>query len=82
MENGGRIGAHGHATLKMLAEYAVAKGKTPPMSARAAPLQPPEVVAMWMRRWQQKISVWLHLTLSRPVLRYPAPSVATSVSYS
>jgi hypothetical protein len=50
MEDGGKIGAHGHATLRMLAEYAVAKGKAPPMSARASPLQLPEAVAMWMRR--------------------------------
>ncbi len=51
-------------------EYVVAKGEAPPMSARVVPLQPPEAMAMWMRRWQQKISVWLHLTLSRQVLRY------------
>jgi len=38
MEDGGRIGAHGQAALHMLAEYAIAKGKLPPMSARAAPL--------------------------------------------
>ncbi len=44
MEDGGRIGAHGHATLRMLAEFAVAKGKLPPTSARDAPLSPPEVV--------------------------------------
>ena len=81
MEDGGWIGAHGQATLRMLAEYAVAKGKAPPMSARATPLQPPEAVAMWMRRWQQKLSVWLHLTLSRQVLRYLATSVATGVCY-
>jgi len=30
MEDGGRIGAHEQATLRMLAEYAVAKGKLPP----------------------------------------------------
>jgi hypothetical protein len=57
MEDGGRIGAHGHATLRMLAEDAVAKGKFPPMAARASPLLPPEAVAMWVRMWQQKLSV-------------------------
>jgi len=30
MEDGGRIGAHGQATLRILAEYAVTKGKSPP----------------------------------------------------
>jgi len=50
-EDGGKIGAYGQAALRMLAEYAVAKGKLPPMSSRAAPLRHPEaVVAMWVRR--------------------------------
>ena len=48
MEDGGRIGARGHATLRMLAEYAVAKGKLPPQAARATPLLPPEDVAAWV----------------------------------
>ena len=81
MEDGVRIGAHGQAILRMLAEYAVAKGKMPPLPARVAPLLPPEAVAMWVRRWQLRLSVWLHLTLSRQVLRYLAPSVAGGVSF-
>jgi hypothetical protein len=40
MEDGGRIGAHGHATLRMLAEYAVAKGKLPPPCNACIPLAP------------------------------------------
>jgi hypothetical protein len=36
MEDGGMIGAHGQVALRMLAEYAVAKGKAPPMLARSA----------------------------------------------
>ena len=82
IEDGGCIGAHGQAALRMLADYAVAKGKLPPMSARAAPLPPLEAVAMWTRIWHQKLSVCLHLTLSRQVLRYLAPYVADGVSYS
>jgi hypothetical protein len=82
MEDGGRIGAHGQTALRMLAEYVVAKGKLHTMATRAAPLLPPEVVAMWTRSWQQKMFVWLHLTLSRQVLRYLAPFVAAGVSYS
>ena len=50
MEDGGRFGAHGQAALRMLAEYAVAKGKIPPMSSRAAPLRHLEAVALWVRR--------------------------------
>ena len=82
MEDGGRIGAHGQAVLRMLAEYAVAKGKMPSLPARATPLLPPEVVALWVRRWQQRLSVWLHLTLSRQVMRYLAPSLVGGVSFS
>jgi len=82
MEDGGRIGAHGQAVLRMLAEYAVAKGKLPSLPARAAPLLPPEAVAIWVRRWQQRLSVWLHLTLSRQVMRYLAPSLAGGVCFS
>ncbi len=82
MEDGGRIGAHGQAALRMLAEYAVAKGKLPPLAACAVPPLPPVAVAMWVRRWQQKLSVWLHLTLSRQVLRYLALSVVAGVCYS
>ena len=77
-----RIGAHGQAVLRMLAEYAVAKGKMPPLPARATPLLPPEAVAYWVRRWQQRLSVWLHLTLSRQVMRYLAPTLAGGVSFS
>ena len=55
MEDGGRIGAHGQAALRMLAEFAVAKGKLPPTVARVAPLSFPEAVAMWTHRWQQRL---------------------------
>jgi hypothetical protein len=80
MKDRGRIGAHGQATLRMLAEYVVAKGKLPPMYARATPLSPPEAVAMWTRRWHQRLFVWLHLALFRLVLRYLAPSVVVTYS--
>ena len=50
MEDGGRIGAHGQAVLRMLVEYAVAKGKMPSLPARDAPILPLEAVAMWVRR--------------------------------
>jgi len=38
MEDRGMIGAHGQAVLRVLAEYVVAKGKAPSMSARATSL--------------------------------------------
>ncbi len=41
LEDGGRIGAHGHAALRMLAEYVVAKGKLPPPSSSRNSSAPP-----------------------------------------
>ncbi len=82
MEDGGRIGAHGLAALRMLAEYVVTMGKSPPTSVCARVLLPPEAVAMWMRRWQHKLSIWLHLIMARHVIRYLAPSVAAGAGYS
>jgi hypothetical protein len=55
MEDGGGIGAHGHTTLRMLAEYAVAKGRLPPRPARAPPRLLLEAVAMWVCMWQQRL---------------------------
>jgi hypothetical protein len=81
-EYGGRIGAHGQVALMMLAEYAVAKGRLPPQPARAALLLPPDAFAMWVRKWQQRLSIWLHLTMSRRVMRYLVPCVADGVNYS
>ena len=52
MEDGDRIGAHGQDALRMLAEYAVAKGRLPLKPERAPPPLPPDAVAMWVRMWQ------------------------------
>ncbi len=82
MEDGGKIGAHGRAILRMLAEHAIAKGKLPPMPRHAALPSPPVTVSLWVRRWQQRLSTWLHLTLSHQVLRYLAPSLAAGVCYT
>jgi hypothetical protein len=40
MEDGGTIGAHGQAALRMLAEYAIAKGKVPPEHCTQQPPPP------------------------------------------
>ena len=82
MEDGGRLGSHAHATLKLLAEYAEGKGRLPPRAQHVAPPLPPAAVALWIRRWHHRLSAWLHLTLSRQVLRYLAPSLAAGVRYS
>ena len=50
MEDGGRLGTHAHATLKLLAEYVVVKGRLPPRARHVAPPLPPVTVALWIRR--------------------------------
>ena len=51
MEDGGRIGAHGLAVLRMLAEHEVSKGKLPPRPRHAALPSPLVAVSLWVRRW-------------------------------
>jgi hypothetical protein len=50
MEDGGKIGAHGHAVLSMLAEHAVAKGKLPPRPRNVTPPSPPVAISFWVHR--------------------------------
>ena len=40
LEDGGRMGANARAALRMLAEYAVSKGRLPPSARHKAPLCP------------------------------------------
>ena len=75
VEDGGRMGAHAHVALRMLDEYAVSKGRLSPYAKHMPPPPPPPApphvgVALWTRRWQQRLSTWLHLILSRQVLRH------------
>ena len=82
MEDGGRIGAHGQVVLRMLADDAVAKGELPPRPRNAPHFSPPVEVSLLVRRWQQRLFPWLHLTLSRQLLRYLAPSLVTGARYT
>ena len=60
MEDGGTLGAHAHALLKTLAEHAVSAGHySSPVDSRS-PLSPPMQVSLWMQRWQNRLSTWLH----------------------
>ena len=73
MEEGGRLGAHFHALLRELAERGVSLG-----SLRAPPswpaVPPAAIVAYWVRLWSQRLSTWLHDTLSCRLLRAVYPS--------
>ena len=73
MEDGGKLGAHALALLKSLAEYAVASGVYSSPDSRS-PLTPPMQVSLWMQRWQQRLSSWLHSSLSQQLLRLYRPA--------
>ena len=72
MEDGGRMGDQGQALLLLLAERAVASGyiKTPPSWNT---LGPAALVALTVRRWQQRLSAWLHVKTARLLMRQSSP---------
>ena len=82
MEDGGTLGAHALALLKMLAEYVTVapKGCYSSRDSRRSPLTPAphaiciiaycmQVCSLWMQRWQQRLSTWLHVSLPQQILR-------------
>ncbi len=72
IEDGGRMGAHAQALLMVLATTALAKGTRPPFARGGGEdLTHPMLLALWVRRWQQSISAWLHLSMSRHTCRAP-----------
>ena len=77
MEDGGTLGAHAHALLKTLAEHAVSAGL---YCSSRSPLSPPMQVSLWTQRWQHRLSTWLHVSLSRQLLRLYRPAGTLSAS--
>ena len=73
MEDGGTLGAHTHALLKTLAEHAVSAGRHSSPDSRS-PLSPSMQVSLWMQRWQNRLSTWLHVSLSQQILRLYRPA--------
>ena len=73
MEDGGTLGAHAHALLKTLAEHAVSAGRHSAPDSRS-PLSPSMQVSLWMQRWQNRLSTWLHVSLSQQILRLYRPA--------
>ena len=76
VEDGGRLGAHAQALLRALATAALSKGRKPPFARGVEEMKHPMLVALWVRRWQQRISSWLHLSISRHAVRLLCPSLA------
>jgi len=76
IEDGGRLGAHAQALLRGLAPLALARGRTPPFARGIKDMTHPMLVSLWVRRWQQRISAWLHLAISRHDVRLLCPILA------
>ena len=69
IEDGDSLGAHAHALLRALATTSLAKRRTPPLAKGVEGLPHPMHVSLWVRRWQQRISAWLHIAISRHAVR-------------
>ena len=82
VEDGGRLGAHALALLRGLAIAALAKGRSPPGPGREGMLTHPMLVSRWTQKWQQQISTWLHLALSKHTLRLLCPATAAGTAYT
>ncbi len=76
IEDGGRLGAHAQALLRALAIAALSKGRRPPFVKGAETMSHNMLVSQWVRRWQQRLSAWLHLAISRHTLRLLCPQIA------
>ena len=81
MEDGGRLGAHAQALLRTLVVVALDKGRRPPFSHRAATPSVPTLTSLWVQRWQQRLSSWLHLALSKQVIRMLCPDTAARLMH-
>jgi hypothetical protein len=81
LEDGGRLGAHAQALLRSFATIATEKGRRPPLSYRDSSAPAPTLVSLWAHRWQQRLSTWMHLALSKQVLRILCPDAVARQSY-
>ena len=81
MEDGGRLGAHAQALLRSFATLAVEKGRRPLRAYRDSSSSSPTLASLWVQRWQQRLSTWMHLALSKQVLRILCPDAASRQSF-
>ena len=73
IEDGGRLGAHAQALLRALATLALARGRTAYFARGVEDMTHPMRVSLWVRRWQHRISSWLHMAISRHGVRLLCP---------
>ena len=81
LEDGGRLGAHAHALLRSFAALAIEKGRRPPLAYKESSSIAPTLASLWVQRWQQRLSIWMHLALSKQVLRILCPYVVARKTY-
>jgi hypothetical protein len=81
IEDGGRLGAHAQALLRSLASAALAKGRSPPFARGVDNLTHNMQISLWVRRWQHRLSAWVHLSISRQAMRLLCPAGAARVNY-
>jgi hypothetical protein len=77
VEDGGRLGAHALALLTVLATVALEKGHQPPNVYRFHRPLAPARASLWIQRWQQRLSSWLHLAVPKHGIRLLCPDTAT-----
>ena len=75
VEDGSRLGAHAHALLRALASTTLSKGRKPPYAKGVEAMTYPMLVSLCVKRWQQCISAWMHLAISRHVVRLLCPTL-------
>ena len=81
MEDGGRLGAHTLALVPALAIVALDKGKRPPFAYMSVGLYAPTILSLWVQRWQQRLSTWLHLAISKHVTKLLCPGIFARLRY-
>ncbi len=81
LEDGGRLGAHAQALLRSFAALAIEERRRPPLAYRNSTFSAPTLASLWVQRWQQRLSTWMHLALSKQVLRILCPNIAARQSY-
>ena len=69
MEDVGRLGALALALLRALAIVALDKGRRPPFAYMPSGLSAPTLVSLWVQPWQQRVSTWHHLSISKHVIK-------------
>ena len=81
VEDCSRLGAHSLAVLKALATVALEKGRQPPHAYLFHKPSTPTLASLWTRRWQKRLSSWLHLAISKHAIRLVCSYIVAHLRY-